>query len=302
MELVDSTVADEPTAYAAETKTRKIALVGTASSNINAPVDDPDWEIWGVSARASHITRATRWFELHDIEAHPREWARSWRSELKAKVTHDCELMMMPQFLEPNLGPRVVPYPYQRIVRRFGAYFMTSTFAWMTALAIDELRPENASPIDGEIFVCGVEMEYGTEYRHQRAGFRHFMDVAQLLGIPVTRLAASGLALEPVPYPFWQGDPLQAVMEKRFERTKETLDNLDKSLKATGTLIAQDNAIAAEIERMKKGDYDADKRLASVRKEIEKNTATHAKILGDMRQERGEHEAYASMLDLVRTA
>jgi len=287
----------EPVQALPPTKPRKIALVGTASSNINAPVKDETWEIWGVSARAQHITRATRWFEIHDLYGEPPDWAASWRAEIRAKVSVDCELVMLPQFIEPDLGPRVVPYPYQRIVRRFGSYHLTSTFSYMMALAIDELRPQDGTPVPGEIFPCGVEMEYGTEYKQQRNGFRHFMALAEFAGIPVTRLAASGLTYEPVPYPFWQGDPLLAKATQRLQRTTKNLNDWDRSLKATNTLIAQDAAVIAELKKLPDDLVGA--RIAQLEASLAKNTATAAKITRDMTQERGEHEAYAWLIDFL---
>ena len=87
------------------------------------------------------------------------------------------------------------------------------------ALAIAELRPKDGPPVEGEIGIWGVEMEHGTEYREQRVGFRHFIDLAKEIGIPVTRLVSGGLAYEPVPSPFWQDDPLLSKLAKRTQET-----------------------------------------------------------------------------------
>ena len=141
---------------------RRIALVGTTNSGAQAPFDDQSFDIWGVSARAVYVTRADRWFELHRLDGEPKEWADNWRKTVK-KFSHDVELMMF--YPEPDLGPKVVTYPAERITARFGTYFMTSTFSWMMALAIDEMCPVSKKWKPGEIALYGVEMEYGTEYR-----------------------------------------------------------------------------------------------------------------------------------------
>ena len=227
---------------------RKIAMVGTASSGSGAPYKDESWEVWGVSCRAGYVTRATRWFELHRLDGEPEAWADSWRDTIKT-FSHDVDLYML--YPEKGLGPNVLPYPYEKIVARFGTYFMTSTFAWMMALAIDEMAPVGEIAKDCEIGIWGVEMEYGTEYRQQRAGLRHFIDLAGMLGITVTRLAAGGLVYEPVPYPLWQDDPLLCKLEQRSTITRLRLEKYDKSLKATRTMIAQNRAVLEALQGVK---------------------------------------------------
>lgn len=264
---------------------RKIALVGTASSATAAPYNDESWEIWGVATRAQFVTRANRWFELHRIEGEGEDWAENWRKSLKA-FSHDVELLMF--YPEPNLGPKVSTYPTERITQRFGTYFMTSSFAWMIALAIDELRPEKGKPVKGEIGIWGVEMEYGTEYREQRAGFRHFIDLARVMGIGITRLAGGGLAYEPVPYPLWQDDPLLTKLAIRTKVVQDSLARFDKSIRLTRTQIAQNNAVMQELGRLEQADYDVPARLA----ELEKETAGLMEMSGNLSKDIVRNEAY----------
>ena len=243
---------------------RKIALIGTAATGVDAPYHDESWEIWGVATRAAYVTRATRWFELHRIEGEGPEWAAQWRKSLKDYV-HDCELLMMyPEF---DLGPRVTPYPSEAITGRFGTYFMTSSFAWIMALAIHELRPLEGEPVEGAIGVWGVDMEYGTEYRQQRGGMHHFLDMARVLGIGVTRIVTGGLAYEPVPYPMWQDDPLLNKAELRQRETAEELAKLGKSIRMTRSMLAQNRAVKQEVSDMAFPKYDAKARMKEIDKE-----------------------------------
>ncbi len=224
---------------------RKIALVGTAASALKAPFDDESWEIWGVSARGKWVTRADRWFEMHRLEGEPQPWRSKWRELLKTFVGDVDLYMLYPE----DIGPSIIQYPHEHIINRFGTYFMTSTFAWMTAMAIDELRPMNGEPVDGEIGVWGVDMEYGTEYASQRAGFRHFLEMAKAMGIRITRLATGGLSFEPVPYPLWQDDPLVAKMTLRANETKDKLDDIDGCLNRTRVMLAQNRAIVQALTK-----------------------------------------------------
>lgn len=245
---------------------RKIALVGTHPSGAGAPFHDPNWEIWGVSARASYFTRADRWFEIHRIDGtfdKPGE-ADRWRAELTKQCAHQTDETSQPVpiwmiYPEHNLGD-VRLYPHEHISERFGTFFMTSSFAWMTALAIDEIAPKGQLAEPGTTFgIWGIEMEYGTEYRDQRAGFRHFLRLAEHLGVNVLRRPAGGLIYEPVPYPFWQDDPLLCKFKERNKeattkakqkeeqvcQVREQIAHLRGKIEALKSISPSDERIAA---------------------------------------------------------
>ena len=267
---------------------RKIALVGTTNTGANAPYGDESYEIWGVSMRASYVTRATRWFELHRLDGEPKVWAENWRAAMR-KFTHDIpEVLML--YPEPDLAPNVSAYPYERIVARFGTFSMTSTFSWMMALAIDEMCPVNGDWNPGEIAIFGVEMEYGTEYAQQRTGFRHFIDLARFVGIQVTLLASGGLVHEPVPYPLWQDDPLLNKLELRNLDTKDKITAYDKSIRDTRTMLAQNGAVIAEIELSKKRGYRRADRIKALTKETEALLQTSSELSKDIVKAEAAHE------------
>jgi hypothetical protein len=266
---------------------RRIALVGTAGSGVDAPYADLSYEIWGVSARAEYVVRADRWFELHRLDGEPREWADNWRDVVRS-FSGDLELVMF--YPEPDLGPNVVQYPSERITARFGTYFMTSTFAWMMALAIDEMCPLDGKWEPGEIALFGVDMEYDTEYREQRAGLRHFIDLAGVMGISITRLANGGLSYEPVPYPLWQDDPLNAKLASRSEKIKQKLQNLDAGIKNTRMMIAQSEAKLEEIDLFRKKGYSTRKRREELEEELAALIRVSAQTSKDIVRAEGAEE------------
>jgi len=259
---------------------RRIALVGTTSTGINAPYNDPSVEIWGVSMRADYVTRADRWFELHRLSGEPQGWAKKWRESMR-EFTHDIPEVFM-FYPEYDLAPNVLKYPHETIAARFGTFFMTSTFSWMMAMAIDELRPIGGEPVDGEISIFGVEMEHGTEWGQQRAGFRHFIDLARVLGIRVSLMASGGLAYEPVPYPFWQDDPLMSKLELRQEETRTKITTYDQSIRNTRTMLAQNGAVLAEIELSKKKGYRRAERTKLLTEENASLMQTSAQLSKDI--------------------
>lgn len=260
---------------------RKIAMVGTASSGKQAPYNDPDYEIWCVSARANYVTRADRWFELHRLDGEDPAWAENWRNTIRSWSRDIPAIYMI--YPEPDLG-NVVPYPVDRMVARFGSFFMTSSFAWMMAMAIDEMAPHGSYAEPGStISVFGVDMEYTVEYQQQRTGFRHFIEIAKLLGISVTRLATGGLSYDPVPYPFWQDDPLLSKAQARMQEARKTLATLNDSIRVTREMIATTKGAMNEIGMLADVMPDrAYERRAALEKQLSNLLATSAQISKDI--------------------
>lgn len=209
---------------------KKVAILGTAPSAKFAPFNDPSWIIWGVGARLDCVTRADRWYELHRLDGEPIQWATEWRASMK-QWCMDCELWMIHP--EP-LADRIVQMNIKPLIEKYGTFFMTSSFSWMMAQALEEGF--------SEIGLWGVDMEYGTEYRQQRTGLRHFIEIAKLMGIKVTRVVSSGIAYEPVPYPMWQDDPVisknvlrQKALKEQITSCKYTFEKTrDEALKLQG--------------------------------------------------------------------
>lgn len=289
---------------------RKIAFIGTAESSKAGPYQDKSWEIWGVSGRHPWVTRADRWFEIHRLDGEPRDWAATWRKTLSGFIG-DAELWM---FYPEPLAKKVIQYPVERMSGRFGTFFATSTFAWMFMLAIDELCPldANGRPTIAEpgstIGIWGVDMEYGTEYRQQRAGMRHFMELARALGIEVMRLADGGLAYDPVPYPLWQDDPLLAKVTMRNKKAKDQLAKFDESIAVTREMIASTKGALSEIEQMLRqppeGEaiaiYNPQARRSALEKQLEELLDTSATISKDIVHWNGIDEEQRWILDYLQ--
>lgn len=164
-------------------KARKIAIVGCSPSKVEAPWDDPSWEIWGVNNLHYHIPRWDRWFEIHLLKFEDGHfWRRSdfdqprgtfhWSLEFRGQKVDDyvaglatlgCPIYMQQRW--PQI-PTSIPYPIDDMVAKFGNYF-TNTISYMLALAIDK-DPD-------ELGVWGVDMAVMTEYSHQRSSCEYFI-------------------------------------------------------------------------------------------------------------------------------
>jgi len=181
---------------------RKIAILGTAQTTLGqAPVNDPDWEIWGCGGGSFKILpRFDRWFELHSpalIKSLNEEY-HGWLGQLSQP------LYTMGPVAE---WPASKPYPREEVIARFSDWFMTSSIAWMLALAIHE-EPDT-------IGIWGVDMSHDSEYAKQRAGCLHFIRLAVAHGIDVKIPPTSQLLHIGKPYPDVCDDPALRVLAAR---------------------------------------------------------------------------------------
>lgn len=160
---------------------RRIAIVGSALSFVDAPFHRVGWEIWTTSPNMyEHLPRTDRHFEIHGTEALTKRGYMEWLAGVDVWS------------FQPIIAIATI-YPRARIEARFGTEFLTSTIAWMQALAIDE-----GTDVIG---LWGVEMAIDEEYRAQRPGVKHFMGMARELGIETVLPNGCTLLDEPPSYP-----------------------------------------------------------------------------------------------------
>lgn len=205
---------------------RKIAILGTApSTRALAPLGDPAWEIWGLNEAHHDVPQWDRWFDLHDLAPYKRP--ESSYHGYYHWLTGQANPVYLRQ-ADSAIKAGVV-YPKDEIVARFGPYFFTSSVAWMMALAIHE-----GADVIG---VFGVDMAAGDEYGEQKAGCRHFIQVARDAGIAVAIPPGSDLLLPPRLYGFDDACPWEAKMAarkreygERVAKCREAAQGLDREV------------------------------------------------------------------------
>jgi hypothetical protein len=154
-----------PFATALQEAPLKVALIGTApSSRMLAPYNDPSWKIWGCSpGNQGVLPRVDAWFEIHGtnlLEPATEHYGKpylKWLNEQKFPV----------YMQDSTLVPHATPYPVTEMVKEFGPYYFTSSFAWMMALAITQGAKE--------IALYGIDMASRDEYIIQRPGAYYFL-------------------------------------------------------------------------------------------------------------------------------
>jgi len=267
---------------------RKIAILGTDPVNAaDVPIGEPDWEIWGCARRADFVTRAERWYEVHRFEGYTPEFAAWWRDITRRQCVGIPIYMLFP---EADLGD-VRRYPYEEIAARFGTFFLTSSPAYMLAHAIDEIVPpgERFAPEGSALGVWGMNAEGGTEYRSQRAGLRHFLQLARHLGFSTVLHADGGLIFEPVPYPLHMDDPLIAKLKLREAKARKMLDG------AANTIAEAEKGITRIKAMAEAGAVSDELKIDLERHQFSKNAA-----LATLASKSGEVAEICYWLDYLR--
>lgn len=160
----------------------KFALVGSAPSSIRgAPYQDPTWNVWGCSPGAYGVVprgRSNVWWELHKYEP-----GQTWFSPEYCQFLRDHPCVIVAEQRKEIPNGLVLDYP--ALVKKYSAFFFTSSIAWMMAHAIEVIEKEGADPKLCKIGLWGVDMAANEEYEAQRAGLHYFALIAAQKGIEV---------------------------------------------------------------------------------------------------------------------
>jgi hypothetical protein len=152
----------------------KVAIVGFAASRAKAPYANPTWDIWTMNDAWTWIKRADRWFEVHS------KWLYEWVGRRPSAHVRKLSRFEGPVYmLYPDERiPNAIQYPLESVIETIGRPYLTSSIAYMIALAIHEGAEE--------IGIWGVDMATGSEYEHQRPCTEWLLGVAAGRGIKVT--------------------------------------------------------------------------------------------------------------------
>lgn len=152
----------------------KVAVIGLAQSQSEAPWADPEWEKWGLAWDANW-PQFQRTFEMHE----PAEIKARMPAAYFDELQHRTRLYMPAQYV-----PGCIAYPFEAVAASVGDYWISS-IAYMVSLAIHEGAEE--------IGLFGVDMDIGSEYEYQRANAEYLIGFARGRGIKVRIPDASPL-------------------------------------------------------------------------------------------------------------
>lgn len=114
---------------------KKVAIVGFSNHKVEAPYDDPSFEIWGLNDLHESIPRWNRWFEMHsDKQIKDYTTRKQGKPYLEGLASLGVPVFM--QKHRPEV-PLSVEYPIDHMKAKFGDYF-TNSISFMLAMAIEE--------------------------------------------------------------------------------------------------------------------------------------------------------------------
>lgn len=198
---------------------RNIAILGSAPpSRLLAPFDDvEEWEIWACSSEnLGVLPRVDVWFELHSLIRKAAEKP----AFVQMLSRHPCVYL---QEEDPQWFVGSKRYPIERMLKKYSTDLLTSSAAFMMALAIEK-KPK-------QIGIYGLDLATISEYANQRAGMKLMIREAEKAGILVTCPPQCDL-LEPTPlYAYKEAWPMFWKLKTRRDDFQDTLDKLNDQRK-----------------------------------------------------------------------
>lgn len=138
----------------------------------------------------------SRWVEVHPLDK-LEAGLDSDGNECKENAEYFRKLpgLNLPLWLKmpDSRFPEARIIPWAKLRAWAGDFFLTSTISQMMALALYEGVTD--------LGIWGVDMGAGEEWKDQRAGAHHFIEVARLMGVKVHMPPESALLFVPPPYP-----------------------------------------------------------------------------------------------------
>jgi hypothetical protein len=220
-------------------KQRKVAILGTTPSRMEAPLKDDDWEIWTIGPGGMDLHRWDRLFEIHG--SWPEEFAdylnslssrgkdpHSGRQQYVYSVypmsarMHDWaasngkDEKWLAEKIQGDWKNNVV-IDRESLFEKHRRMWFSSSISYCIALALEEgVR---------EIGLFGIDLESGEEYISQHTGAAHFLDLARHLGCDIHMPVGCGLSRDLSPYP----DRYETHLAQTLEKKHAYLDHLIKT-------------------------------------------------------------------------
>lgn len=155
---------------------RSVCIVGSAPSTANLVYQELPWvEVWA-SGSSFHIQkRIDRWFEIHADGLHnPDPAYPTWLKQFKGQI-----------YTVMGEGD-TIRYPVEKVSADIDAEYLTSTPAYMLALAIYE-------GVD-EIKIYGVDNHPGSDWGKFLPGMTYLLGIARGRGVKVVIPKESSVA------------------------------------------------------------------------------------------------------------
>lgn len=279
--------------------TKKIAILGTTPTRMDAPLDDPSWEVWTIGPGGKDSNRWDRLYEIHTT------WPENFKGYLndlsnvkppQQVVTMKPIAHLMARWAEehrkdPETYAKEITGDFSaaRVIERdahlekYGRCFLSSSISWCLADALEEGATD--------IGLYGIDLESGEEYVSQFVGAKFFMTLAKLAGINVIVPKGCGLLRDPNPYPDRHETDFALQIEKKIAHGNAMLPQMK----------AQFEGITADMHRWE-GKIMAYQDLGNAEKaqDADRNRAELAGKIGQLMAHINHLDGELSAMSFVR--
>ena len=223
---------------------KKIGILGTTPSRLQAPIRDAEWELWTIGPGGKDAHRWDRLYEVHhtwpanfdgylqdlSVVKPPQEvWTLRPAAELIAEWRQD-------HGPEATDGKVTGDWASNKVVDRDKIHARFFHFAWFSSSiswCIGQALLEHWNAFDRlTLGFWGIDLESGEEYLSQWIGALHLIDVARTLGVDVVMPKGCGLDRDVKPYPDRCETNLALTFEKKAQWLDQTLGQLEPQFEA----------------------------------------------------------------------
>jgi len=288
-----------------DAKERKIAILGTTPSRMEAPLADDSWEIWTIGPGGKDLHRWDRLYETHTIwpedfagylndlsnvklpqtvrsivpmKTRVVHWARRWSegseakfAELSAKITGDWS------------ANEVIDR--DELFSRYRKLWFSTSICYALVEAIE---------LGAKTIGCfGIDLESDEEHISQFIGCAHLLDIARLIGIDIVLPAGCGLERDLNPYPDRYETHLACTYEKKLKLLSTLLTQCEQEVEARRMMIYRIEGAILKLRELKaaKPDVVDDAVLAAGEQELAKTNSEFSGLVARFNQLRGEKSA-----------
>lgn len=192
-----------------------------------APYKDESWEIWACSPDNAYgrLPRVSAWFEIHGDLMWPEssEWGAPDYVEWLNK--QDFPIWA----IDNSVIAKAQTFPKDMLLKKFGYYFFTSTFAWAFAFALTKQVKT--------IALYGIDMSVNSEYAYQRPALQHFIWLASQANVEVLAPDESDILQPPPLYGYSDATPMgrklavrERELQARVDKMRSQVDELQRNI------------------------------------------------------------------------
>lgn len=264
---------------------RTLAVVAMSPASREQANKEPlSTEIWGTNSAHTFLHRADRWFEIHHNyrDCYPVTQP-SGRDHI-----HFLQHCGIPVYLQET--HRSIPtsrrYPREEIVAYYGREWLTSSVAYMVALAVMELERGD------ELKLYGVDMVAGPEYTEQLPCAMWYLGIARGKGIKVTTPEPCSLFRGPL----YGVDPVADELYQLLKAQETASKELFQQVLVRNRTEAQVDQLTEDVALL--GEYNGS--IDDLRYRLSQAEAEHRRAIADATKLEVEMDRYQERILTIR--